>query len=81
MQDGYNIAGYKTLVKDCSAFANGDYGFENNDASTMIIGCIAGGNTTNYGGSADVIHADIEKRGSNYTAQPFENIALVAGGS
>jgi len=74
-----------STISNCRTFNNSTYGIFNDNPGTAVVGCISGQNTTaNYAGNTPAetpIYKEVEKLGSHYDAQEFENISLVAGGS
>ncbi len=76
-----------TVVSGCSAFSNsgtGNSGITNNNTDltnpTIIIGCVAGNNSTNFGGILSAHYARRDRLGSHWQTGAQENIALETDG-
>jgi len=73
-----------TVVSGCSAFSNSGTGISNNNTDltspTIIIGCVAGNNQTNFGGQTPAHYARRDRLGSHWQTGAQENIALETDG-
>jgi len=77
---GIYITGSSVIVQNCSSFSNGTDGIQNDTANTIITGCVAGNNLTNFGGIYPPHFAKRNQLGNHWQIGEQENISLETAG-